>query len=345
MVKVSVIIPVFKVPEKYIRECFNSLAKQTLQECEFILVSDGAPEKECSICEDYAAKDSRFKFFKRSHEGVSSTRNFGIKQAYGEYITFVDSDDWIEPNCCEALFHYATQCDSDVVLFDCTPEGGQFEKTPYAQQSKNELSKEEVSEIKKQCIHLTNVKYISAVSTVCKFVKRTIFIDHSITFADHIKRGEDRPISYKTFEYSKRTAYLKEPFYHYQAVESSITHTTSNTPIPTYLPYLSEIKKTSTEYSELIGNFGLSSFLASLGEDYFRESNKKALLEKIHELASYAKSKDFQWTIQDATLSKRKDIPLIVKLDCILLQRKITLPIWLHAFKWKLFSYIRYKHF
>ena len=114
-IKVSIIVPVYKVPLEYLRDCLDSLNAQTLQECEFIVVSDGAPEAECSICEEYAAKDSRFKFFKREHAGVSATRNFGIKQALGEYISFVDSDDWIERDYTSILA--SLKNNPDVVFF------------------------------------------------------------------------------------------------------------------------------------------------------------------------------------------------------------------------------------
>ena len=103
MVLFSVIIPVFRVPLNYLKICLDSLTKQSNQECEFIILSDGAPEAECSICNEYATKDARFKFFKREHAGVSATRNFGINQAQGQYIIFVDSDDWIDQNCLAQL--------------------------------------------------------------------------------------------------------------------------------------------------------------------------------------------------------------------------------------------------
>ena len=105
--KVSVIIPIYKVFPDYLRSCLDSLVAQDMEECEFILVSDGAPEIENSICEEYASKDARFKFFKCEHAGVSATRNYGIEKAQGEYITFVDADDWIEPGTCDTTYSFA----------------------------------------------------------------------------------------------------------------------------------------------------------------------------------------------------------------------------------------------
>lgn len=118
MIKVSVIIPVYGTPLEYLQACLDSLAAQTLQESEFIIVSDGAPEAECSICEEYEKKDVRFRFFKRIHAGVSAARNFGIEQVNGEYIAFVDSDDWIAPNMLEECYSFAKENSSDIITMD-----------------------------------------------------------------------------------------------------------------------------------------------------------------------------------------------------------------------------------
>ena len=118
----SIIIPVYKVPLEYLRACFDSLVAQTMQESEFIIVSDGAPEAECSVCEEFTKKDSRFKFYKCNHAGVSAARNFGINQVQGEYITFVDSDDKITPNFCSSIYNKAYKWDSDILLFEQASE-------------------------------------------------------------------------------------------------------------------------------------------------------------------------------------------------------------------------------
>ena len=117
-INISVIIPVFTVPLEYMRACFDSLKNQTMQECEFVVVSDGAPEEESSICEEYVNKDARFKFFRREHAGVSAARNFGIEHAQGEYIVFVDSDDKTTKDFCSAIYSSAKKWNSDILLFE-----------------------------------------------------------------------------------------------------------------------------------------------------------------------------------------------------------------------------------
>lgn len=92
--KVSVIIPVYNV-EKTLPRCIDSVIGQSLKDIEIILVDDGSPDKSPEICDEYRCKDSRIKVFHKPNEGLGYTRNYGIERAQGEYVAFVDSDDYI----------------------------------------------------------------------------------------------------------------------------------------------------------------------------------------------------------------------------------------------------------
>ena len=99
---ISVIVPVYKV-ESYLRQCIDSILCQTYQNLEIILIDDGSPDKSGDICEEYAKADTRIRVFHTENKGLSATRNLGLREAKGEYIGFVDSDDWIEPDMYEKL--------------------------------------------------------------------------------------------------------------------------------------------------------------------------------------------------------------------------------------------------
>lgn len=103
--KVSVIIPVYKV-EKYLKRCIESVVNQSYKNIEIILVNDGSPDKCGEICDAYAKIDSRIKVIHKENGGLSSARNAGLDIASGEYIMFVDSDDWIEEDSLEKLDKY-----------------------------------------------------------------------------------------------------------------------------------------------------------------------------------------------------------------------------------------------
>lgn len=100
---ISVIIPVYKV-EQYLPRCVESILEQTFQNWELLLIDDGSPDCSGFICEEYAKKDSRIRVFHKENGGVSSARNLGIDNATGEWITFIDSDDYIQPGFLEGLY-------------------------------------------------------------------------------------------------------------------------------------------------------------------------------------------------------------------------------------------------
>jgi len=111
--KVSVIIPFYNV-EKYIRKCLQSLQAQTLQEIEFILVNDGSKDKSESIAKEFLC-DSRFQLLVKKNGGLSDARNYGLQAATGEYIAYLDSDDYVEANMYESMYKRAIESDADVV--------------------------------------------------------------------------------------------------------------------------------------------------------------------------------------------------------------------------------------
>lgn len=102
MVKFSIIVPVYQV-ESYLERCLDSLLAQTCSDCEIVLVDDGSRDRSGEICDQYAARDSRIKVYHKQNGGLSSARNYGIDHASGEYVLFVDSDDYVEKELCAVL--------------------------------------------------------------------------------------------------------------------------------------------------------------------------------------------------------------------------------------------------
>jgi len=113
MVKVSVIVPVYNV-EKYLGKCLDSLIGQTLKDIEIICINDGSTDNSLSILEKYAKQDSRIKIINQENQGIANTRNKSIKLAQGEYIGFVDSDDWVSCDFFEKLYNAALKYEADI---------------------------------------------------------------------------------------------------------------------------------------------------------------------------------------------------------------------------------------
>ena len=111
---ISIIVPVYKV-EQYLPQCIESIINQTYQNLEIVLIDDGSPDNCGRICEKYAQKDKRIKVFHKENGGLSDARNYGIVRASGEYLAFVDSDDWIEPDMYEVLVNRIEDHQTDIV--------------------------------------------------------------------------------------------------------------------------------------------------------------------------------------------------------------------------------------
>ena len=115
MNKISIIIPVYKV-ESYLCECLDSVIYQTYNNLEIILIDDGSPDNCGAICDEYAKKDSRIIVIHKENAGVSAARNDGLEMMTGDWFTFVDSDDWIEPDYCEKFIQFASAHQADMIF-------------------------------------------------------------------------------------------------------------------------------------------------------------------------------------------------------------------------------------
>lgn len=121
MPKISIIVPVYKV-EKYLHKCVDSILKQTFKDFELILVDDGSPDKSGDICDEYARKDNRVRVIHKENGGVSDARNVGIDIAEGEYIGFVDGDDYIASDMYEVLYNSLIDNSADISgcgMYEC----------------------------------------------------------------------------------------------------------------------------------------------------------------------------------------------------------------------------------
>ena len=114
---VSIIVPVYKV-EDYLERCIRSIVNQTYKEIEIIIINDGSPDKCPEICDKWAEEDKRIKVIHKKNGGLSDARNAGMQIASGEYIAFVDSDDWISPFYLEYLIKAIVDSKCDIVECD-----------------------------------------------------------------------------------------------------------------------------------------------------------------------------------------------------------------------------------
>lgn len=210
--KISVIIPVYNI-EKFIERCVNSIINQTYKNLEIILVDDGSTDNSGKICDEFAKKDSRIIVIHKSNKGLSDTRNIGIEKATGDYLSFIDGDDWIEKDTYEQFLLNNKEINADLIVFGMSIdyEDGTT-KIKY-------LPQKEILDNKKGLIYLNSFKNIE-VSSCNKIYKKELFSNIRFPVG---KLCEDYYIMYKLFDKSKKIMILPITKYHYFQRINSIT--------------------------------------------------------------------------------------------------------------------------
>lgn len=210
---ISIVVPVYNV-ERHLNRCLDSLKNQTYKNIEIILINDGSTDTSGSICDEYAKNDSRFTVCHKDNNGVSSARNLGIKKSTGEFVLFVDSDDWVEKNTIELLVDTANENDCDFVVFEYFVDYLNGNSNQYLHPELNgKISREESI---KHSILPTNR------FAVTKMYRRSILND--VRFDENIHLGEDTLFVCNALNKSQKCGYfLSKSLYHYVQSETSAT--------------------------------------------------------------------------------------------------------------------------
>ena len=208
MPKISIIVPVYNV-EKYIDKCLKSLTQQTLQDIEIIIVNDGSQDKSVEIIEKYVKDNpTKIKYYEKENGGLSSARNYGLEYATGEYIAFLDSDDYVDCNMYEEMYNLAKKENADMVECDFIWEWEYGKKI--FDKRREYKSKEEI--MKKPRVVAWN-----------KIYKREIINKYKIRFPEGLIY-EDMEFFYKLLPHLNKISYINKYFIHYTQREDSITN-------------------------------------------------------------------------------------------------------------------------
>ena len=203
-IKVSIIVPVYGT-ESYLRKCLDSLIEQTLKEVEILVVNDGSPDKSQDIINEYAEKYSQIRSFEKENGGLSDTRNYGVRKAKGDYIVFVDSDDYIESDMCEFMYEQAVGKDLDIVVCDTFMD---YPTHSYVLKADNGYTDDAVK------------SYIFCYPNApARMIRTSIMREHMF------KKGiwyEDLELMPTLAAYTNKIGFANRPFYHYVQHEGSI---------------------------------------------------------------------------------------------------------------------------
>ncbi|OUO90975.1 glycosyltransferase family 2 protein [Cloacibacillus sp. An23] len=223
---ISIIIPVFNI-EYYLDRCIKSVQKQTYQDIEIILIDDCSTDQSPTICDKLASNDRRIKVVHhQTNKGVSAARNTGIKLATGEWIMFVDGDDWIDPDAVEQLYQRIQEyCDVVVATYTWEREGESKQASPVGFEEHIYKS----TDRKKYLLGLCLVRPVEIPETfpedmlkcptfggpISKLYRKSFLIKNRIIFPTNIKFGEDRVFNLEVMYYARSVQFFNKSIYHY----------------------------------------------------------------------------------------------------------------------------------
>lgn len=301
MCKVSVLVPVYNT-EKYLSKCLDSILCQTLEDIEIIITNDGSTDNSQNIIKAYAQKDSRIKYSYQKNSGLGATRNIGIEMARGEYIAFLDSDDWVEANCYEVMYQSAKKNDSDLVISDYF-----IDSLNHTALYKHELR--------------TKQQYIGDIMTIThafswnKLYKRDLILNNGLKFPlrNDFENVEDQYFSIRSVFFANHIAYTQQPLIHYNVRESSIVNkyqkTLMHDCIELYkrnLLFFEEfnVKKEYVSYL----NSGFINQISQIISNEFKQSNSNKMMHKIKNIKKLLELKEINSLLQIINQKESKQI-------------------------------------
>ena len=206
MPKVSVIVPVYNI-EKYVTHCVESLLAQTFHDFELLLVNDGSTDSSLDVLKEFEKKDERIQVLTKENGGLSDARNYGMKHANGEYLQFIDGDDFVEDTLLEKCVRKLDETSADMVVFDYNQY---YVETNTKERISNSFEENKVYTLKEYPTLLTNMMN----AAWNKMYRRSLFIDHHIEYPVGYYY-EDLGTTYRLIPRCKGIVFIKEALVNY----------------------------------------------------------------------------------------------------------------------------------
>lgn len=254
--KLSVIMCIYNTPEEYLEKAIKSVIEQTEHNIEIILVNDGSNENIRGICQKYKEQDKRIKLINQENQGESVARNVGIQYATTNYITFIDSDDYLENDMCKQVLEYMEKIEYnfDVIIFDCYVDiNGKKIKNKFYTKS-GRLNKDDIRQIQLQNIEKGISKYYPPETNIsvpwAKIYNKDFIIKNNIKFVPNVIRMPDAIFNMEIFENAEKIYVLDKYLYNYQKNNFSICNRFSKDTVDYYEKYFGYVKKYIEKYNK-----------------------------------------------------------------------------------------------
>ncbi len=273
MCKISVVVPVYKT-EKTVEKCVKSILAQSFTDFELLLINDGSPDNCGTICENLAKEDNRIKYFYKENGGLSSARNFGLEKASGEYITFADSDDYIEPNTFEEMYNEIVSSKADVILCGYYIESG---KTVIENKHKKViLNADNYND------YMVELKSKNLIDSVWNKLYNLQFLRNSGVVMPVGENYEDTAFNLELLSKKPIISVLDKCFYHYVQNMGSITKKYDSKKLPIIKKRAIQLKNATSGIEEYCDFYYVKSVFSCL-IDMFTCCKKQEIMKTIKE--------------------------------------------------------------
>ena len=225
----SIVIPIYKIKEEYLRVCFDSLIAQDMDAFRVIAVDDGSPDNCGKICDEYVARDNRFSVIHQANAGVSVARNSGIDSVDTEWITFIDPDDWVEKDLVSTLYQTLIEHpDIDVFQFDYCQEFDGHTVVKQLMDKSGEFNEEWIRNFQIAPFNFLVVDgkpYEYETNTIWNKMYRVSLIkNNELYFDPKARKGQDVIFNAECLQLTTKFYYIKKALYHDRYLQSSVTN-------------------------------------------------------------------------------------------------------------------------
>lgn len=325
---ISVIVPVYKA-EKYLHRCIDSILTQSYTDFELLLIDDGSPDNCGGICDDYAAQDSRIRVFHKENGGVSAARNLGIEKSRGEWITFIDADDYVHPDFLSSLY-----CchDADIIV-------GSFQLVGTDEKWDSVLDEhyyDKDSFVEKVIEFALTIHYHTPWA---KLFRREIIANNHLCFDEKMHSSEDWlfVLNYLIHTQSLRTS--SSPYYFYE--RGNVDGLSQNCRyFDEYFYAMEAFYNVTNAMAQVYGDGAKSIYVKSIRgysarQCHYLYNSKESVISKLKKLRQMHQDKHLMRLFKDTTFPWRKKI----KLFHVLMSKGllITAFIYIHIMKGKVY--------
>jgi glycosyltransferase involved in cell wall biosynthesis len=308
MPTVSVIVPVYKA-EDYLEQCVDSLVSQTYQDIEIILVDDGSPDRCGEYCDGYAKKYPIVRVIHQENQGISAARNAGMAQAHGEWLMFVDDDDWVEVNMIEAMLGKAKGQNCDICVFGYIMHKSEtYEVKDFCELDGYTLKQEEKAVLYCNTFDTMGVGNRKSAAWCgapwAKLYRRCFLADNNIAFNSRVMRAEDFLFNLYAIQNASKVMFFFFAYYHFRFNPYSYSLSLSSEIKNEFDFFLSEVKIFADKYYQnegatIINVYVLHSLMVIIRHLYRKDPSNISILQETREIRKLLRQEPYNKAVQN----------------------------------------------